>query len=154
MFIYKKNIYIHVYTLHAPRTTQLVCSCTFGPPWSRDTSSNNWAETRHFVQYCMCVQWRLKSVTISQADQKFRCPSEDALDSWLPTDCPVKTLISPNWYACWCESFAERTCKVGGKNVIFVVIQIGNQWASLIRKCQIYHNPYSALAKLSTLYAR
>ena len=28
-----------------------------------------------------------------QADQSLRCPLSDALDSWLPTDYPTKTLI-------------------------------------------------------------
>ena len=43
---------------------------------------------------CICIQRRLRSACeYSQADKSLRCPPEDALDSWLLTECPAKTLI-------------------------------------------------------------
>ena len=49
---------------------------------------------QYFLQDCMCAQRRLRSAcAYAQSDQSLRWPSEDALDRWIPKECPAKTLI-------------------------------------------------------------
>ena len=52
------------------------------------------SQTQYVLQNCFCAARRLRSsCASSQADQSLRCPHEDALDSRLPSKCPMKILI-------------------------------------------------------------
>ena len=57
--------------------------------------SNIGARVQHNVQDGMCVQRRLKSVSVSaQSDQSISFPPEETLDPWIPIEHPLKTQIS------------------------------------------------------------
>ena len=82
-----------------------------------------WAWAQHCLQDRKCAQRRLNSACASaQADQSLRCPPESALDPWLPTACPAKTmarLLRRCARSIWV--FACRTCSFVGDNVSWFI---------------------------------
>ena len=53
----------------------------------------------------MCAQQRLRSAwTSAQSDQSLRCPHEESLGPWLPTERTAKTLIRLGGCPGWSES--------------------------------------------------
>ena len=57
--------------------------------------SNIGASVQHNVQNGMCVQRKLKSVSVSaQSEQSISFPPEETLEPWLSIEHPLKTQIS------------------------------------------------------------
>ena len=74
-----------------------------------------WARAQHFLRDYMCAQRRFRSAcTSAQADQSLRCPFEEALNPWLPLECPARTLIK----LCRCAGWSE--CSLGAQWCSFV----------------------------------
>ena len=95
------------------------------------STSDEWTGTQHFLKNCMCAQRRLRSACASaQADQSLRYPPEDALDPWLPTDCPAKILIRRRECTGWFES------SLGAHAVLWEMLVPGSNffifWAFLV----------------------
>ena len=64
-----------------------------------------WATSWENQQNGMCAQRRLRSDWASaQSDQSLRCPHEETLGPWLPTECTAKTLIRLGGCPGWSES--------------------------------------------------
>ena len=75
------------------------------------TMINRQMSRDRLLQDCICAQRRLRSdCTFAYADQSLRCPLEDALDRWFPTDCHVKTLIRLRAMRRLIWVIAGRTC--------------------------------------------
>ena len=80
------------------------------------------AGAQHFLLDCMCTQEILSSTcTDVQANLSLCCLSDVALNPWLLTECPKKTLIRILGCTGWSWVFTGYACKLVGNVVPWLI---------------------------------
>ena len=93
-------------------------------------SFNIWAASWPKCTKWLCAQRRLRSAWVSaQSDQSLRCPHEESLGLYLPTECTAKTLIRLGGCPGWSKSSlgAQSFCWFSHEAAQF----------SLIKQCKL-----------------
>ena len=82
---------------------------------------STWAAKWEDLRYTMCAQRRLRSACAwAQSDQRLRCPPDETLDLWLPTESPGKTPIRLRGYA----GYGGRTSLYSAQNFTLLLIML------------------------------